>query len=330
MNKYVKLLPGVLLVVVVQLVAGHLVDYVPIFDGLTLGIILGMVVNNLLPIPEAARSGVKFTEKQVLKWGIVLLGVELNFALMGRLGGKILFLVVFMVCFGLGMSYLLSRLFRVDVKLSTLIGVGSSICGASAIAAVEPIVGPEKKDVAISAAVISVLGAAGVILYPLLGQALNMQPLSYGVWSGTSLQGVAHAVAAAFARGDASGEIGTLVKMGRVVMLAPVALALTSIFARGTGKKAKSLFPMYVLGFILVGVLATAGVLKVSYELGFMTLNLKKISKLFITSAMVAMGLGVKFNTLGKQGLRAIALGATLFTLISLTSYTLISFLAIA
>lgn len=330
MNKYVKLLPGIVLVIVVQAVAGYLVDYVSLFDALTLGIILGMVVNNLLPIPQTARSGIKFTEKEVLKWGIVLLGVELNFALIGRLGGKILFLVVFMVSFGLLMSYLLSRIFRVDVKLSTLIGVGSSICGASAIAAVEPIVDPEKKDVAISAAVISVLGAAGVILFPLLGQAFNMQPLPYGVWSGTSLQGVAHAVAAAFARGDASGEIGTLVKMGRVVLLAPVALILTSIFARGTGKKAKSVFPKYVLGFILVGILATTGILQVSYDFGFWVLNLKQLSKLFITAAMVAMGLGVKFNTLGKEGLRAIALGATLFLLISLTSYTLISLLALA
>jgi uncharacterized membrane protein YadS len=141
---------------------------------------------------------------------------------------------------------------------------------------------------------------------------------------------VAHAVAAAFARGDASGEIGTLVKMGRVVMLAPVALILTSIFARGSGKKAKDVFPMYVLGFIVVGVLTTMGVLHVSYDLGAMVINLKQISKLLITAAMVAMGLGVKFNTLGKQGIRAIALGAVLFLLISLTSLAVINLLSIA
>ncbi len=330
MKKYTKLVPGVLLVILVQWVAVKLVAYVPLFDALTLGILLGMLVNNLVPIPAAARAGIKFTEKQVLKWGIVLLGVELNFALIYRLGGKILFLVLFMVSFGLAMSYLLSKVFKVGVKLSTLIGVGSSICGASAIAAVEPIVSPEKEDMAISAAVISLLGAAGVILYPLIGNALNMETLPYGVWSGSSLQGVAHAVAAAFARGDASGEIGTLVKMGRVVMLAPVALILTSIFARGSGKKAKDVFPMYVLGFIVVGVLTTIGVLHVSYDFGALVINLKQISKLLITAAMVAMGLGVKFNTLGKQGVRAVALGAVLFLLISLTSFTVISLLSIA
>jgi uncharacterized integral membrane protein (TIGR00698 family) len=228
------------------------------------------------------------------------------------------------------MSHLLSKVFKVNVKLSTLIGVGSSICGASAIAAVEPIIGPEKEDVAISAAVISLLGAAGVILYPLIGNALHLAVLPYGVWSGSSLQGVAHAVAAAFARGDASGEIGTLVKMGRVVMLAPVALILTSIFAKGSGKKAKDVFPMYVLGFIVVGILATAGILHTSYDLGLFVLNLKSISKFFITVAMVAMGLSVKFNTLGKKGLRAIALGACLFLLISLTSFTVVQLLAIS
>lgn len=330
MKKYMQLIPGILLVVVVQFIAAKLVPFFSVFDALTLGILLGMVVNNLLPIPAAARSGIKFTEKQVLKWGIVLLGVELNFALLWRLGGKILFLILFMVSFGLIVSYLLSKVFKVNVKLATMLGVGSSICGVSAMAAVEPIVGPEKEDMAISAAVISLLGAAGVILYPLIGNALQMPVLPYGVWSGSSLQGVAHAVAAAFARGDASGEIGTLVKMGRVVMLAPVALILTSIFARGSGKKAKDVFPMYVLGFIAVGILATTGLLRNTYDLGFLIINLKQISKLLITAAMVAMGLSVKFNTLGKKGLRGALLGATLFLLISLASYTVVTLLSIS
>lgn len=329
MSKYTRLIPGVAVVACVQYVAGRLTGFIPLLDGLTLGILLGILINNLIPLPESLRPGIKFTEKQVLKWGIVLLGIELNFALIWQLGGKILALVVLTVIFGLTMSWMLAKLLRVNTKLSTLIGVGSSICGASAIAAVEPIVGPEKEDVAISAATISLLGAAGVLAYPLIGAALRMAELPYGVWAGSSLQGVAHAVAAAMAYGDVSGEIGTLVKMGRVVLLAPVALVLTWIFSRGTGKQAKNVFPLYVLGFIAVGVLATLGVLPRHISLGLFSLDLKLVSKLMITAAMVAMGLGVNLKSLGHKGLKAMLLGAVLFLSISVVTFTVIGALGI-
>lgn len=330
MKKYTKLIPGILLVALVQWLAGRSVVYLPWLDVITLGIVIGILVNNVWKIPDYTRAGIKFTEKQVLKWGIILLGVELNFALVWRLGGKILFLVVFMVTFGLAMSYLLGKVYKVNVKLSTLLGVGSAICGTSAIAAMEPIIAPDKEDAAMSAALISLMGAAGVLLYPLLGGAMHLPELSYGVWAGSSLQNVAHAVAAALARGDASGEIGTLVKMGRVVMLAPVALVLTSIFARGTTRKVKDAFPMYVLGFIVVGLLTTTGVLHRTYDLWVLHIDLKLLSKLLITAAMIALGLGVNLKSLGKKGLKAIALGLTLFFLISVTSLLLIRLLGIA
>ncbi len=329
MSKYGRLIPGIVVVALVQYLAGHLTGFIPLLDSLTMGILLGILINNLVPLPEALRPGIKFTEKQVLKWGIVLLGIELNFALIWQLGGKILTLVVLMVAFGLTMSWVLAKLLRVNTKLATLIGVGSSICGASAIAAVEPIVGPEKEDVAISAAVISLLGAAGVLAFPLLGAALQMGELPYGVWAGSSLQGVAHAVAAAMAYGDVSGEIGTLVKMGRVVLLAPVALILTWIFSRGTGKQAKNVFPLYVLGFIAVGLLATLGLLQRNINLGIFTVDLKLMSKLTITAAMVAMGLGVNLKSLGSRGLRAMLLGAVLFLSISGATFTIIRLLGI-
>lgn len=325
MSWLLRLFPGILLVVMIQLAAGWLAGFVPLLDALTIGILLGILINNLLPLPSMVRPGAKFVEKRILQWGIVLLGIELNFALIWRLGGKIIFLIVFTVVFGLFAAWLLGRLFKINDKLAVLLGVGSSVCGASAVAAVEPIIEPNKEDVAIAVAAISLLGAAGVLLYPLLGQWLRMEQLPYGIWAGVSLQGVAHAVAAAFAYGDLSGEIGTLVKMGRVVMLAPVALFLNWRYAaRATEQHSRRLLPLEVIGFITVGALATWGVLTRHVNLGFMVVDLKALSKVFITAAMVAMGLGVNLSSMGARGWRALAMGLTLFASLSLATWCLV------
>lgn len=324
-----RLVPGMVIVVILMRLATRIAGGIPLLDALTAGIILGIFVNNLVRLPRFTREGIRFVEKKVLQWGIILLGLDLNFALVWQLGGKILLLVVFVVVFGLVMSYLLAKLCGVNTKLSTLIGVGSSICGVSAIAAVEPIIESEKEDLAISAAVISLLGAAGVLMFPLLGSLLSLNEVSFGVWAGSSLQGVAHAVAGAFAYGELSGEIGTLVKMGRVVLLAPVALALTFVFARGKGKAGKNLFPTYVLAFVLVGVLSTVGLLQRAYTVGGLTLDLKLASRYMINAAMIAMGLSVSFKSLGGKGLRAMLLGAMLFALITAATICLITFLGI-
>lgn len=331
MSWFLHLLPGAILVAIVQITAGWLAGYVTLFDALTIGILLGILLNNLLSLPSWVRPGTKFIEKRILQLGIILLGIELNFALIWRLGGKIIFLIVFTVSFGLFAAWLLGRIFGINNKLAMLLGVGSSVCGASAIAAVEPIMEPSKEDVAIAVAGVSLLGAAGVLLYPLFGQVLQMESLAYGIWAGVSLQGVAHAVAAAFAFGDLSGEIGTLVKMGRVVMLAPVALFLNWRYApQSGGRRTGKLLPLEVIGFISVGALATWGVLTRNLDLGIMVIDLKALSKNFITAAMVAMGLGVNLKSIGRKGWRALLMGATLFAVLALVTWLLVKLLVVS
>lgn len=326
-----RLGPGILLVAIVQMAATWLTGFTTLFDTLTIGIILGILINNLLPLPSLLRPGSKFVEKRMLQLGIVLLGIELNFALIWSLGGEIILLIIFTVAFGLFAAWLLGRLFGINDKLALLLGVGSSVCGASAIAAVEPTVKPSKEDMAIAVAGISLLGAAGVLLYPLLGQAFAMKQLNYGIWAGVSLQGVAHAVAAAFAFGDLSGEIGTLVKMSRVVMLAPVTLFLSWRFSRQAGEQNRGrLVPFEVIGFITVGALATWGVLSRYLNLGFLVIDLKALSKTLITAAMVAMGLGVNFKSIGRNGWRALVMGVVLFAVIASVTWLLITLLVVA
>lgn len=177
-----KLWKGLLFVIAISIVSMVLNEYLLNFiETLTIGIILGIIITNTIGYHKSFDAGVTYSLKKILKWGIVLLGVKLN------------------------------------KKLSTLLGVGSSICGASEIVAMGPVIDADEDDTAISVAIISLLGALGVVIYSSLSYVLPLSDLEYGIWAGSSLQGVAHALARAGARGadSISMAIGTIVKMAR-------------------------------------------------------------------------------------------------------------------
>lgn len=329
-----KTLKGLLLTGLIAVVSTLVHDYV--FRGietLTIGILLAMITANLFSLPAYYDQGIQFASKKMLKWGIVLLGVNLNFNLIMSLGPKLLLLIICLISLALTSAYLLGKIQGLSPRLSVLLGVGSSICGASAIVAMGPVIDADEEDMAISVAVISILGAIGVLLYTFLGDRLPLSDLEYGIWSGSSLQGVAHALAAAGARGtdSLSLEIGTLVKMARVTFLAPVALILSALF-RQPGKRSKVKFPTYVLYFILVGVLFTLNdiyhLLPLVVDLGPISIEipwiLKKASSILILMAMVAMGLKVNFRTIDAKANKAFLVGSFVFALLSLVSLAVV------
>lgn len=283
-------------------------------EALTIAIIIGIIYNNTIGTSEILKDGVKFSLKRLLKVGIVLLGFKLNIHSIMELGPKILVMVLIYVSLALTLAILLRRVFGVNKKLSTLLGVGSCICGASAVVAMAPCINAEDDDSVIAVSIVSFLGAVGVLVYSAVAASgLNLSDVQYGVWSGISLHGVAHALAAAFARGDVSGEIGTFVKMTRVLMLVPVSIILGYMFNNdksATSKKAK--FPMYVLYFIIAGVINSFGVIPVG-----ITKILTKTSSIFILMAMTAMGLSVDFKSLINKGVKAFLLGTLIFAILS-------------
>ncbi|SHJ13113.1 conserved hypothetical integral membrane protein [Dethiosulfatibacter aminovorans DSM 17477] len=320
---------GLLLTAIISVISIMLnASFLNFIETMTIGILLGIIVANVFRIPESFDKGISFALKKILKWGIVLLGVKLNFSLLLELGPKILLLVVSLITIAITASYFVGRAHKLNPCLSVLLGVGSSICGASAIVAIAPVIGAEDEDVAISVTVISLLGAIGVIVYSFLAQKLPLTDLQYGIWSGSSLQGVAHAIAAAGARGtdNISLEIGTLVKMSRVALLAPVALVLRSLFSKSQERKTK--FPAYVIYFILVGILFSVNdyfnFFPTACRLGDMTVDitvlLKKVSNIFILMSMVAMGLKVNFKSFESRASKALVICSFVFVLISLTS----------
>ncbi|WP_099187846.1 YeiH family protein [Tepidibacter mesophilus] len=318
MNKIKKLLPGLLFVFLISIISMFINDSIKNIinlEALTIGIILGIVYNNVLNTRNILKPGITFSLKTLLKWGIVLLGFKLDFRALMQLGPKVVIMIVLYVPFVLILSYLLGKILKINNKVAVLLGVGSSICGASAVVAMSSCINAEEDDSVVAVSIINFLGAIGVLAYSYIAIASSMSDLEYGIWSGISLQGVAHAIAAAFARGDQSGEIGTLVKMGRVVMLVPVSLVLTYLFKKET-KAGKVKFPMYILYFILAGVISSLNLL--SFDI---IKILARLSSIFILMAMVGMGLSVNIKSIKDKGMKAFIMGSILFLVISISMY---------
>jgi uncharacterized integral membrane protein (TIGR00698 family) len=323
MKKFKNILPGLILVLFIYFIAikidSFLVDSFGIaIEVLTIGIILGMFVNNIFKIPSKFKNGIRFSLKSLLKLGIILLGFKLNFLALKALGGTILLGILFFVPSVLILSIVLGKFFKIENRLAALIGVGSCICGTSAIVAISPLIGAEDEEAVISVAIVSFLGAIGVLAYTAISSISSFSNIQFGIWSGLSLQGVAHALAAAFARGSESGEIGTFVKMARVVMLVPVSIILGFAF-KGKNEETKIQVPYYVFLFIIAGVINS--VVQIPETLSYI---LTKGSSIFISMAMISMGLSVHFKSIMTRGKKSMVLGLLLFLMIASSTYFMI------
>ncbi|MBK5252796.1 MAG: putative sulfate exporter family transporter, partial [Peptostreptococcaceae bacterium] len=324
MENYKRYIPGILFTLIISLssiLLNNIMKKHINLEALTLAIIIGILYNNLIGVQAGLEPGVKFTLKKLLKVGIVLLGFKLSISSLFKLGPTILIMVVIYVISALLLSYLLGRVFKIDSRLSALLGVGSCICGASAVVAMAPCINAEDEDAVVAVSIVSFLGAIGVIAYSAIAvSGISISPTQYGVWSGISLHGVAHALAAAFALGDLSGEMGTFVKMTRVLMLVPVSLILSMVFAKKNGKREKAKFPTYVLFFVLAGIINSVGIIPESLTKLFV-----QTSSLLILMAMTAMGLSVNFKDIVNRGIGALVASTILF--ITLSGCSLIAIL---
>jgi len=331
MKTYIKGILYVIAIASLAIVIHYL--FLPFIETMTIGILLGLLITNTIGHPKSCKRGIQFSLKKILKWGIVLLGVKLNFALIIQLGPQILVLIIILISLALIASHFIGKGFKIHSKLATLLGVGSSICGASAIVAMGPVIGAEEEDIAISVTVISLLGAIGVLIYSFASKQLPLSDTQFGIWSGSSLQGVAHALAAAAARGNdnISLEVGTLVKMSRVALLGPVAMILSTLYSNGSKKKRVTM-PKYIIYFILVGLIFTINnqyqLIPTSFTLSSLTIDLvsllKSFSDVFLLMAMVAMGLNVRFKIFESKALKALIVCSIIFILVSSTSLTYI------
>lgn len=338
-NRLFGLLPGILLAALVSLAAlgiaaleervfGH-----AIIEGLVVAILLGMVIRTLWTPPALMQSGITFTAQQLLEVAIVLLGVSVDLPLLLRAGPSLALGIVLLVVLGIAGSYSIGRALGLPHKLAVLIACGNSICGNSAIAAVAPVIGAEKEHVVSSIAFTAILGVVVVLGLPLLIQPLGLNHYQYGVLAGLTVYAVPQVLAAAFPVSILSGQVGTLVKLVRVLMLGPVVLffALTHRGgAHGAGEANAPRFqltrfvPWFIIGFLLLAILRSTGAMPVT-----LVAPTRGMSTWLTVAAMAALGLGVDLKALSRVGPRVITTVTGSLSVLIVLSLTLIHFLNI-
>lgn len=307
---------GILLTVclgILSFCTNEVTKHVLPLEAVTIAIFIGIATSNVFHLPKALNKGFKFCSNYLLQWGIVLLGFKLSFNAVLGLGYKTLIIIACLVPSVVFGGYIIGRIFKVGNNISKLLGIGSGICGASAVVAMGPVLRAREDETVVAVTVINFLGAIGVLIYSLVASLHLISIEQYGVWSGLSLQGVAHALAAAFAGGDRAGELGTIVKMGRVLMLVPIAIFF-SLRSKQPGENSPRVpFPYYVLFFVISGIINSLGIIPVS-----ITHVLDKVSGWLILLAMTAMGLTVQFSSVKQSGGKALLAGGVLFLIVSL------------
>jgi len=318
-----RLLPGLLLLAAVGY-AGKVIERgialygkshhltLPNIEYVLWAILLGLLISNTVGVPQVFRPGLA-TYEFWLKAGIVLLGSRFLLGDVLKLGGVSLALVVFEIGVSLLFMTALGRAFGLQPKLTTLLAVGSSICGVSAIIATKGAINADDEDASFAIAAILSLGAISLFVFPVVGHWLGLSDLSYGLWAGLGIDNTAEVVAAGALYSEAAAKVAVLAKTARNATIGFVVLGYALYWARkeggaGVGNKAAFLwakFPKFVLGFLLISALATAQV----YSKDQLT-SLANLSRWAFLLTFAGVGLRTNISEMRKQGLRPFLVGA--------------------
>ena len=330
-SKYKSYTKGLLVSIGVAIVSIIITEFIS-FSTATVAIILGMIVGNYFYNTFHAEdseytSGIKWAEKDLLMFAIALMGITLNFTMLANLGVKTLLIIVLGMAFTIGMAILLGKLFKLNPKLSLMIGIGNGVCGSSAIAATSSIAKVKNADIGISIALVNLMGTVGIFLAPFLAHLLGFADIQAGVFTGNTLQAVGQAVAAGFSISDEAGHYATVVKMGRVLLLVPLVLILIYIAKKESQnsdeevkQKGKIGVPSFILWFIFFSVIASLGFLPHEIETLIST-----VGHYVTLIAMSAIGLMIHFGTIVKSAGTAFKVSSLLFALQLMFSALLIS-----
>lgn len=293
---------------------------VPSLSSLVWALVVGGVAASVLPLPSAVGDGVTFAAKPILKVGVALLGFRISFSDALALGPKVLLVVLITLPVTFGAAMILGRWLGLPSKLSLLIGTGSAICGASAIAAVDSVAEAKEEDVGFAIATVTLFGTVAVFVVPAIaGGLLGLQDTVSGVWAGASVHEVGQVVAAASPLGTVALDAATLVKLTRVVLLAPTVLALGLVLRKGGGTGGGLPVPLFVLGFLGALAVRSFGVLPEGVVNGILT-----VDTAMLTVALAGLGLNLSVRSMIRLGWRPLALGLGVSIVISVSSLALI------
>lgn len=317
--------PGLLVCLAIAVPSWLLGKRFPVAGGAVIAILAGMVVTMFLRDKSRLEGGIKFTSKKILQWAVVLLGFGLNLRVIAQTGRQSLPIIVCTITTSLVIAFVLHKILHVPGKISTLVGVGSSICGGSAIAATAPVIDADDEEVAQAISVIFFFNVLAAVLFPAFGSLLGFSTASgeaFGIFAGTAVNDTSSVTAAAatwdsmWGLGTATLDKAVTVKLTRTLAIIPITMVLALVRTHrekaaggeGTVVNFRKIFPFFILYFIAASVITTLA-LRLGVPAAVFT-PVKELSKFFIVLAMAAIGLNSNLVKLVRTGGKPIVLGA--------------------
>ena len=304
-------------------------------------ILIGMIITLIRPgiaSSDKLTAGIKFTSKKVLQWAVIILGFSLNLGTIVMVGSKCLPVIIATISTSLIVAFIMMKVLKMDSKVSTLIGVGSSICGGSAIAATAPVIDADDSEVAQSISVIFLFNVLAALIFPTFGHAIGFGSEGFAIFAGTAVNDTSSVTACASTAESIYGVDGILsaavtVKLTRTLAIIPITLVLalykTYKAKKGEGKEGsysiKKIFPFFILFFIIAALITTiVGAMGDSafsaLYMGCFVKAMKWLAKFFITMAMCAIGFNTNIVTLVKNGKKPIVMGFACWVAITIVS----------
>lgn len=320
-----KFAPGLVVCLAIAIPSWFLGKLFPIIGGPVIAILAGMLVALFWTPNDTFKPGVTFTSKKILQYAVILLGFGLNLSVVLETGKQSLPIIICTIATSLLIAYVLHKVMHIDSNISTLIGVGSSICGGSAVAATAPVIEADDEEVAQAISVIFFFNVIAALIFPVMGRFLGFDTTSgeaFGIFAGTAVNDTSSVTATA-STWDSMWNLGSqtldkavTVKLTRTLAIIPITLVLALIQAKkkktedktGNSFSLKSVFPMFILWFIIASIITTVCI-SLGVEASVFS-PLKDLSKFFIIMAMAAIGLGTNVVKLIKNGGKPILLGA--------------------
>lgn len=332
-SNFSRILPGLMLSLLVGATA-YALEHIEAqyfgrawLESIVLAILIGAAVRSLFNLSDRYDAGIQFSAKMVLEIAIVLLGASISAEAVMQAGPALIGGIAGVVLLSIGISYSIGRMMRLSHRMSVLVACGNSICGNSAIAATAPVIGASSDDVASSIAFTAVLGVVVVLSLPLLVPLLNMSAAQYGILAGLTVYAVPQVLAATAPVAALSVQIGTLVKLVRVLMLGPVLVTIGIVGAQsgGTRPKFSQMVPWFIIGFLAMMALRSLSLIP-----PVVLAPLHESSTALTVIAMAGLGLGVDVRTVLKAGGRVTLTAIFSLLALSLISLTLIALLGVA
>ncbi|MGD7023124.1 YeiH family protein [Rossellomorea vietnamensis] len=313
---------GILLLLIIAGAAKYLGTLFPLVGSILFAIILGIAINNTVGVHAGFQPGLSLTLKKLLKAAVVMLGVSLSFSDILLIGRQSLWIILVSVILGIVMTVWAGSLLKMDRKLSLLIGVGTSICGATAISAVKGVIDSDDNETAYAISIIVFFNLIAFFLYPMIGHVLDLNSMSFGIWAGTAVHDTSSAIAVGYVYGNEAGQVATTVKLARTLFLLPLILLLPLLLKteKPTGSKAaRKAFPWFVLLFLAVSIVNSFGIIPGAVEEA-----VTDTAKFIIIMVMAAVGLQVNLKQFAKLGWKPLIAGLAASLTVSVVSLVMI------